>query len=742
MSKGPTLKIKNRLNRVVIVFILLGFLAVLANLFYESVIQNDFYQTKALENQMRDITVNGKRGTIYDKNMKAIAQSATVWTVIVSPNDLNAIKDTEQREKQRALIAENLSTILDVEKDNIIAKSQMKNYYEIIKKKVEKPEVDKIRQFVSDNKISCIHLIEDSKRYYPYNDFASAVIGFTGADNQGLYGIEAKYDEYLTGTPGRIVAAKNANGTDMPLTYEKRYEPKDGNSLVLTIDYSIQHFLEKALEATVSQFKPAERAAGIVMNVKTGAILAMASKPDFDLNKPYTIADPTLAATLEGLEGDALKTATKAARERQWRNKAITELYEPGSVFKVLTAAAALEEKKVSLNTQFYCSGSKTVANKTMNCHVHGGHGSEDFAKAIVNSCNPAFIEIGQALGASLFAKYVRSFGLAKGTRTGIDLPGEQVCNTYSNEKLLGPVELASCAFGQSNVITPIQMISIMAAVVNGGKLVTPYVVQKILDEDGNVIKNMTPQIKRQVLSEETSIAMRPLLENVVAANGGSNAYVKGYRIGGKSGTSQKKNASKNYVSSYCTFAPVDDPEIAVLIVVDEPTTGEIYGSVVAGPAVSAVMADVLPYLGYEPQYTEKELAQQDILVDNYVNMDVLNAQHDITNKQLKAVVNGEGSKVVRQVPARGATLPRGGKVILYTEEDSTEKSVTVPNLVGKTPTEANYILTNLHLNIKLNGGAANAAGAKVFSQSKQEGEKVAIGTVIEVDCRIPGEAG
>ncbi len=745
MAKGPTLKIKNRLNRVVIVLILLGFATVLTNLFYQSVIRSDFYQTKALENQMRDITVTGKRGTIYDRNMKAVARSATVWTVFISPNDLNAIKDEEERELTRRLIAENLSEILEVDSAKIIEQSKKKNYYEVIKKKVEEPEIEKIRAFAKDKDISCIHLVEDSKRYYPYNDFASSVIGFTGADNQGLYGIEAKYDSYLTGTPGRIVAAKNANGTDMPLTYEKMYAAKDGNSLVLTLDYSIQHFLEKALEATVSQHQPANRAAGIVMNVKTGEVLAMASKPDFNLNQPYVIADEALAATLEGLEGDAYTKARSAAWERQWRNKAITELYEPGSVFKVLTASAALEEKKVSASTTFKCSGSKKVGVHTMGCHVRSGHGLQTFPETIVNSCNPAFIDIGQLLGQNLFTKYVRSFGLTNGSKTGIDLPGEQACQTYSNAETMSIVDLASCSFGQSNVVTPIQMISIMAAVVNGGNLVTPYVVQKVLDEDGNVVKNVEPQIKRQVLSKETSEAMRPMLEGVVAANGGGNAYVKGYRIGGKSGTAQKGNDTVNqkYISSFCTFAPVDDPEIAVLIVVDEPNvTNGYYGSVVAGPACASVMADALPYLGYEPQYTEEELAQQEISVGNYIGMDLLKAQNEVTNKQLKPVIKGNGAKVVKQVPARGSTLARQGKVILYTEEDVEETTVTVPKLIGRTPAEANTVLTNLHLNIKLNGGAANAVGATVFLQSVPEGEKVPIGTVIEVECRATESDG
>ena len=745
MSKGPTLKIKNRLNRVVIFFILLGFSTLIGRLFYLSVIQNDFFQTKASNQQMRDITINANRGTIYDRNMKVLAQSATVWTVFISPADLNAIKSETKREETRNLIAENLSEILEVDKEKVVTQSKKSNYYEIIKKKVEEPEADKVREFAKTYDISCIHLIEDTKRYYPYHDFASSVIGFTGTDNQGLYGIEAKYDSYLSGTAGRIVAAKNENGTDMPFTYEKRYEPQDGNGLVLTLDYSIQYFLEKALETTVKQYKPANRAAGIVMNVNTGEILAMASEPDFDLNEPFTIADPDLAATLEGLEGDELKTATAAARERQWKNKAITEIYEPGSVFKAVTASAALEEKLFNLNSTFHCTGSIIPAAgvKPMKCHKTTGHGTQNFGDIIVNSCNPAFVKIGQTLGANLFSKYVRSFGFAE--KTGIDLPGEAKGIVYSQSSDYGPVQLASCAFGQSNTVTPIQMITAFAAVVNDGKLVTPHVVKKVLDENNNVVKNIETTVKRQVISSETSETMRPLLEAVVAANGGSNAYVKGYRIGGKSGTAQKLGDTTNTkrIGSYCTFAPVDDPEIIALVLVDEPTVGNnAYGSVVAGPALGSIMADALPYLGVEPQYTEEELAQQDVSVSNYVGWDILKAQNDIKNKQLTPDVRGNGTKVIKQTPAKGTSIPKNGKVILYTEEDSSDTKVTVPNLVGETPARANTILTNLHLNIKLTGGASGAAGAKIYSQSIAAGTQVSIGTVIELECRIPDELG
>lgn len=731
--KGPTRKMRNRLFICVMPIVFLLFGVVLANVGYIAVVNNDFYQNKATQQQLRDVTINANRGTIYDCNMNVLAQSVTVWTVFISPAD---IEDDEERE----IICSGLSEILDVDRDTIYQKSQKDNYYEVIAKKIDKDKADEVRQFVADNEIGSVHLVEDTKRSYPYGNFASTVIGFTGDDNQGLYGIEAEYDEELSGTPGRIVAAKNAKGTDMPFQYEKYYDPQDGNSLVLTIDEVIQHFLEQALEDTVATHLVENRAAGIVMDVNTGEILAMATKPDFDLNDPFTIADSKTLEAINALPEDQRKEALSNARELQWKNKAITELYEPGSVFKVVTGAAALEEKTVSLDTSFNCTGSVHVPgyDRPIKCWKTSGHGVQNFIQAMVNSCNPAFVAVGSSLGTQTFCDYVRAFGFME--RTGIDLPGEADSIVYSADDM-GPVELASCSFGQSNKITPIQMITAIAAAVNGGKVVEPHVVKQILDQDGNVVKTVDTTVKRQAISEETSATMRTVLEQVVKDNG--NAYIPGYRIGGKSGTAQKLDSDDDtaYISSFTAFAPADDPQIAILVIVDTPRDGQIYGSAVATPAVTDILKQTLPYIGVQEKFTEEELSKLEVSLPNLTGNDVLTAKSKLAGIGLDARVVGDGNTVLKQVPARGSSVPSGSKILLYTE-DVPEEMTTVPDLTGMSPTQANTELTNRGLNIKFDGGASQQAGAKVISQGIAKDTQVPKGTVVSVQCLVNDQTG
>ena len=731
--KGPTRKMRNRLFICVMPIVFLLFGVVLANVGYIAVVNNDFYQNKATQQQLRDVTINANRGTIYDCNMNVLAQSVTVWTVFISPAD---IEDDEERE----IICSGLSEILDVDRDTIYQKSQKDNYYEVIAKKIDKDKADEVRQFVADNEIGSVHLVEDTKRSYPYGNFASTVIGFTGDDNQGLYGIEAEYDEELSGTPGRIVAAKNAKGTDMPFQYEKYYDPQDGNSLVLTIDEVIQHFLEQALEDTVATHLVENRAAGIVMDVNTGEILAMATKPDFDLNDPFTIADSKTLEAINALPEDQRKEALSNARELQWKNKAITELYEPGSVFKVVTGAAALEEKTVSLDTSFNCTGSVHVPgyDRPIKCWKTSGHGVQNFIQAMVNSCNPAFVAVGSSLGTQTFCDYVRAFGFME--RTGIDLPGEADSIVYSADDM-GPVELASCSFGQSNKITPIQMITAIAAAVNGGKVVEPHVVKQILDQDGNVVKTVDTTVKLQAISEETSATMRTVLEQVVKDNG--NAYIPGYRIGGKSGTAQKLDSDDDtaYISSFTAFAPADDPQIAILVIVDTPRDGQIYGSAVATPAVTDILKQTLPYIGVQEKFTEEELSKLEVSLPNLTGNDVLTAKSKLAGIGLDARVVGDGNTVLKQVPARGSSVPSGSKILLYTE-DVPEEMTTVPDLTGMSPTQANTELTNRGLNIKFDGGASQQAGAKVISQGIAKDTQVPKGTVVSVQCLVNDQTG
>lgn len=737
-AKGPTRKMRRRIFIIVVPLIAIAFIALLARICVISVVDSSFYQSKASRQQLRDITVNPKRGTIYDRNMTVLAQSATVWTVFISPADISDTDNNEQRET----IAKGLSEILELEYDDVYQKTLKKNYYEVIKKKIEEDKAGKIRQFKSDKNLSCIYLVEDSKRYYPYNNFASTVIGFTGADNQGLYGIEAYYDDYLKGEAGRIVAAKNAVGTDMPFQYEKRYDPVDGYGLVLTIDEVIQHFLENALESAVSLHQVENRAAGIVMDVNTGEILAMATKPDFDLNDPFTITDQATADAINAMTGDEKTKALAEARELQWKNKAITELYEPGSVFKTITGSAALEEKTVSLNSTFNCTGSFQVPGlaQPMHCWRLYGHGTQTFTQAMVNSCNPAFVAIGSSLGATKFCDYVNAFGFME--KTGIDLPGEAESIVYQANQM-GPVELASCSFGQSNKITPLQMITAVAAVVNGGYVVQPHVVKQVLDQNNNVVENIGTTVKRQAISNETSLTMRQVLEEVVTANGGSNAYISGYRIGGKSGTAQKLDSNDNtaYISSFVGFAPADDPQIAVLVIVDTPRDGNIYGSVIATPAVSEVMKQTLPYIGVEAKYSDSELENYVVTTKNVVGLDPMTAESRLTAIGLSSKRIGSGNKVVKQVPAWGTSVDRGSTVILYTD-GAAEETATVPNLVGLTMTQANAVLTNRGLNIKFVGGTTQQTGTVVATQSHPEGTVLPKGTIISVTCIKNDETG
>lgn len=735
VAKGPTRKMRRRIFIVVVPILALAFVALLVRICMISVVDGSFYQNKAAKQQLRDITVNPNRGTIYDRNMTVLAKSATVWTVFISPADI-------PNDETRVAVAKGLSEILGLEYDAVYQKTLKTNYYEVVQKKIEEETAEKVRALKKDKGLSCINLIEDSKRYYPFNNFASTVIGFTGSDNQGLYGIEAYYDDYLKGEPGRIVAAKNAVGTDMPFQYEKRYDPVDGYGLVLTIDEVIQHFLENALDEAIAVHKVENRAAGIVMDVKTGEILAMATKPDFNLNDPFTIADEKTAAAIAALTGDEQKQAQSDARELQWKNKAITELYEPGSVFKIVTGSAALEEKTVNINTTFNCSGAFAVPGlvKPMHCWRLSGHGHQTFVEAMINSCNPAFVAVGSSLGADKFCDYVNAFGFME--RTGIDLPGEADSLVYRANQM-GPVELASCSFGQSNKITPLQMISATAAVVNGGYVVEPHVVKQVLDQNNNVVENVGTTVKRQAISNETSETMRSVLEQVVVANGGSNAYIRGFRIGGKSGTAQKLDSDdkESYISSFVGFAPANDPQIAVLVIVDTPRDGQIYGSVVAAPAVSEVLKQTLPYLGIEAQYSEEDLAEMEVTTPNVTGLDPMSAESKLTAEGLSSRRVGSGSSVVKQVPGRGSSIPRGSTVILYTE-DINEQMAQVPKLVGLTPSQATTALTNAGLNIKFDGGTTQQTGAVVSTQSIAEGTQVPKGTVISVTCIKNDETG
>ena len=703
------------------------------------IINGEKYQSKASEQQLYDSLVTAPRGDIYDRNMQILATSTTAWTVYITPNGIKKISDDAKQEKVRTTIAKGLSEILEVDYQTVYDNTNKNSYYVIVKKKIDKETADKVRQFIKDNKdleiTKYIGLDQTTKRYYPNDSLASVVIGFVGADEQGLAGIESYYDAELTGIAGRVVAAKNAAGTDMPFTYEKVEEAQKGNSLVLTLDSYIQHTAEKYLQTAIEQNQIAERGAAVVMNVKTGAILAMAVKGDFNPNQPFVLSaeDQAKVDALEGEEKDKLKGELL---NRQWRNKAVSDTYEPGSVFKVVTASIAIEENLVNKNNSFYCNGRTTVAGQGYGCWKHGGHGTQNLGMAIANSCNPAFITIGQLIGVSTFSKYFKAFGFAE--KTGIDLPGESR-STYHKEEKMGVVEWASSSFGQTFNVTPVQLLSAISAAVNGGYLVQPHLLEKTVDENGKVVKTTTTTYKRQVISETTSATMRELME-YVAQNGAKNSLVTGYRIGAKTGTSQKVAKIQQtgdkylYIGSCATVAPIDDPEIAVFVMLDEPKGSNYYGGVISAPVNSKIMADVLPYLGYEPSYTEEELKKLAIEVPDTVGLGVDDAKGKLTTAKLQYKIVGSGEKVIRQLPEAGNKVISGGVVMLYTEQ-SENTTVTVPDFRGLTATEANTSAANAGVNIEFSGNTATG-GLKAYNQSVAPGTSVEAGSIITVYFR------
>ena len=722
--------------RITVLVLLLVLCYVLSVLAKTTFIEAGDYVAFGEKQQTSRLTITANRGTIYDANMEVLAQSATVWNVIISPMAL-----AQNEEKKQKCIQE-LSGILGLTQEQMTEHMNKQNQYEILARRVEKEVVDKVRAFMQTNKIYCITLEESSKRFYPNSTLASAVLGFTGSDNNGLYGLEYYYDETLSGTDGYTITAVDGKGNNLLVGYEQRVDAENGSSLVLTIDSNIQYYLEKAMQEGIAIHQPSNGAAGIVMDVNTGKILGMASFNNFDCNDPYTVYDEDTLAELALIEDeDEYKEAYAAARMKQWSNKAISYAYQPGSVFKPITASAALECGTATLNSTYGCGGSYRVDDRNMRCVRTEGHGTETFTKAMIDSCNPSFIQIGLGLGSELFFRYFDSFGLTE--KTGIDLPGEGVSQYYTADALT-KVSLASCSFGQSTAVTPIQMITAFSAIVNGGYLVTPHVVSEVLDSNGNIIESASTDVKHQVISGETSATMRDILEQVVSANGGNNAYIKGYRIGGKSGTSQKQTGATEsedgsiaykYISSFCAFAPADDPQVAVMIMVDEPTSGQIYGSAVAAPIVASVMEDVLPYVGIDKVYTDEDLEALQSTVPHVVGKTTQVAKNAMNQAELKIEIIGSGTTVLSQYPTVGQTMEKGGTVYLYTEEVTELDTVIVPNVLNLSPSQANAALTNAGLNVCIEGGAASNSGAYVISQSYTEGVEVERGTVVVIQC-------
>ena len=700
----------------------------------------------AEKQQMRATVISSKRGCIYDRNMKVLAKSASAWTVVVSPKDI-------EKEEDREKISKGLAKILDLEEEFIREKTKKETYYEIVKRKIEKPVADEIIVFLKDNKLKGVRLEEDNKRHYPYNDLAASVIGFTGTEEQGLAGIEAYCERILRGENGKIIVAKNGKSKDMPFKYEERFEPKDGNSIVLTIDEVLQHFLEKHLVMAVKEHGVKNRATGIIMDVKTGEILAMATKPDFDPNKPTEIFDESKLEEIEKIT-DPKEKQKEILKEQnwQWRNKAVSDPYEPGSVFKIITASTALETGNAKLSDSYCCLGSITVAGQTIRCWKNGGHGTLDFPKAVMHSCNPWFINIGQKIGPETFRQYFKAFGFTE--LTGIDVPGEAE-SIYHPMRNFKVVELASSSMGQTFKVTPIQLITGVSAAINGGNLYKPFIVKQIINKDNRVIKNITPVLKRQVVSAQTSKDVALMCEGVVKEGSGRNAYIKGQRIGGKTGTSEKIDKKvdgqvREYILSFLGFAPANDPKIAVLVLLDEP--GVVgYGSVMAAPVVGGIMADALPYLGIDPQYTQEELKNMDINIPHLVGETIEKAKERLESKGLEYIIindsnnninnnldqkelSQESLKVAKQVPPGGTKVPGKSRIVLYLSEEAVIESKEVPDVIGCTAFQANQLLSQQLLNLRITGANVNMSGTVAKRQDPEPGTQVAAGTVVTVE--------
>ncbi len=708
-----------------------------------AVINGEKYQNEALEQQLYDTLITAPRGDIYDKNMNLLATSANAWTVYITPNGITKLKDENLKSTVKNTIADGLSQILELDRETVYSYTEKNTYYVIVKKQVDKDVADKVRNFITQNEklelANYIGLDETTKRYYPNNNLASVLLGFVGSDNQGLAGIESYYNTSLTGVAGRVVSAKSAQGTNMELTYERVEQAIKGKSLVLTIDNYIQYIAEKYLESGVIANAAQERGACVVMNVNTGEILALAVKGDFDPNEPFKLTTEAQALLDAETNEEAKNTLRNELLNKQWRNKAVSDTYEPGSVFKVITASMALDENLVNLNTTFTCNYTINIAGQTYHCHKRG-HGTQSFLDTMVNSCNPAYIMVGQLVGSKTFAKYFEAFGLTQ--KTGIDLPGESQ-SVYHKTSAMGPVELASSSFGQTFNITPIQMITAVAASVNGGYLVQPHVVGKVLDSEGNVEKTIGTTVKRQVVSQKTSETIRSMMGAVVSKSVTKNMYVAGYETGGKTGTSQKiitnitsGDGKDHYIASYLAVAPISKPEIAVLVMVDEPSAGQYYGSAVSAPIGAEILSEVLPYLGYEPKYTESELAKLSITVPSVVSESVTIAKGKISNSNLTYKVIGTGETVLEQIPAAGETISAGGTVILYTQESQESETITtVPDFTGLGVSAANATAANNGLNIKFSGNTASG-GVIAYKQSIESGTNVKKGSVITVYFR------
>ena len=780
-------------SRTVLVMAILGvitFVVLFWKLYDLQINQHEAMQTRAVNQQTRSAVVTASRGTIYDRNGNTLAVSATAETINISPKDIAEFVESQEKAieeaaakaaekgesytapeiRDQAYIARGHSRILEKDQADIEkAMEDLGSMYYNVRKKVEQEVADEVRRFINgeideegnavpedqQKKLQGVWIQPDTKRYYTYSTLAANVLGFVNADNVGGVGLEAKYNDVLEGTAGMTVTAKNGVGTDLLYQYEQYYDAENGNSLVLTMDVEVQSYLEKGLESMIDKFDAANGATGIVMDVNTGAIVAMASYPNYDLNEPGVVRDEALQKkldkTLADLAGkqseyeteeeynEAVSKAKSEAMNTQWRNKCIDSTYEPGSTFKPITLAIALEEGVVSKSSTFSCSGAVSIEGWTLRCSKKTGHGSQSLVEAVGNSCNPAFINIGLRVGTEKYYEYLQAFGLME--KTGVDMVGE-VAGIFTDPDTFNShqISLASYSFGQTFNVTPLELIRAQAACINGGYLYTPYVVEQELDSDGNVIYQHEATPVRQVISEETSAVVRECLEYVVASGTGKNGQVAGYRIGGKTGTADKtetRNTTKEVVVSFMCFAPADDPQYIMLLTMDTPSrnTGVyVSGGNMVAPTASSIMADILPALGVEPDYSADELSSADAAVPNVVGETAENAKSRLEAAGFSCRTVGSGDTVTDQTPAGGAIVPNNATIILYLGAEKPTAPCTVPNVVGKTAAEANRLLTDAGLIMKVSGTTASSSGnVKALSQNREAGTEAPAGTVVTV---------
>ncbi|WP_099204556.1 penicillin-binding transpeptidase domain-containing protein [Scatolibacter rhodanostii] len=757
MANGNTERIWKKAMLVAGFLIIVGFGGVIFSLIRWQVVRGEELKGAALGNILQSTELTAMRGTIYDASGdKILAQSSSVWTVVLEPNyifdDSDAKENPRTAEQKKKIIAAGLAPILDMEEEAIYEKASQKVNFSYLKRRIETDVRNQVLQFLKDNDIDQgVYLIDDYKRYYKYGTVASIILGHTGAEGEGQNGIEYQYNDELSGTAGRLISAKNAWGTDMPFQYEQLVDAEDGNNLVLTIDETVQSILEKHLQEGIDRYVVANGAIAILMDVNTGAIVGLASKSDYDPNSPSTIQNEALRNQIDAMpetteeEETAKSEARSAAIYAQWRNKAVSDTYYPGSVFKIITGSMALNEGVVTENSLYTCTGHYDIAgvDDPIKCWKTAGHGTQTFRQGLMNSCNPFFINIGQQVGPQAFYKYFEAFGFAE--KTGIDLPGETGSLIFS-EANLTPINLAVASMGQNFGINPIQMITATAAVANGGYLVQPHVVDRIVDNDGNIISKTDTSYKRQVISKETSALMADIMKDNASGTGTStagNGYVAGYRISGKTGTSEKMDEfrkhperGKQYIASYCGFAPADNPQYALLVFFDEPQydqNGSLYGgNAVAGPIFASIMEEVLPYLNVKAQYTEEEFDSLNQTAPSVVGKTLAEAYDVVGSMNLNYRVVGDSEDeslvVSNQIPQAGEAMPNGGTIYLYTQNfDDGDQQTTVPDFFGSSLSDAEYYASINNVQIITSGSG------KVITQSIESGESVPEGSIIEL---------